>query len=95
MRRIQFIIERDVKAQTALIPEIQQLADSEKEALGFLPSTAFGEAIEEVGSSSPSHRTEMFERSPVSFSTAGYTPTLKSSRLQPLLHFDARERHQH
>ena len=45
MKRIQFVIERDVKAQTALIPEIQQLADSEKEALGFLPSTAFGEAI--------------------------------------------------
>jgi ribosomal protein S18 acetylase RimI-like enzyme len=45
VKRIQFVIERDVKAQTALIPEIQQLADSEKEALGFLPSTAFGEAI--------------------------------------------------
>jgi ribosomal protein S18 acetylase RimI-like enzyme len=45
VKRIQFVIERDVKAQTALIPEIQQIADSEKGALGFLPSTAFGEAI--------------------------------------------------
>jgi ribosomal protein S18 acetylase RimI-like enzyme len=45
VRRVQFIVEHDVKAQTALIPQIQQLADSEKEALGFLPSTAFAEAI--------------------------------------------------
>src|ERR1700759_3657346 len=46
MSRVQFIIEREVGALATLIPQIQQLADSEKEALGFLPSTAFGEAIE-------------------------------------------------
>jgi GNAT superfamily N-acetyltransferase/predicted nucleic acid-binding protein len=45
MRRVQFIIERDPNAQKELLPKIQQLADSEKEALGFLPSSAFGEAM--------------------------------------------------
>ena len=62
MKRVQFIIERDVKAQTALLPEIQQLADSEKEALGFLPTTAYGEAIGRVGSFPPSHRAELLDR---------------------------------
>lgn len=40
------IIERDVEALTPLLPEIQALADSEKDALGFLPAKAFEDAIE-------------------------------------------------
>jgi ribosomal protein S18 acetylase RimI-like enzyme/predicted nucleic acid-binding protein len=43
--RIQFVIERDVKALAKLIPAIQELADSEKESLGFLPAIAFEDAI--------------------------------------------------
>lgn len=41
----QFIIENDAKALISLLPAIQTLADSEKDALGFLPGKAFEEAI--------------------------------------------------
>jgi GNAT superfamily N-acetyltransferase len=43
--RPQFIIEQNTQALKSLIPAIQHLADSEKEALGFLPSKAFEDAI--------------------------------------------------
>lgn len=46
MKPPQFIIERDEKALRSLLPEIQKLADSEKDALGFLPAKAFEEAVE-------------------------------------------------
>jgi ribosomal protein S18 acetylase RimI-like enzyme len=45
VKRPGFIIERDAKELTALRPEIQTLADSERDALGFLPAKAFEEAI--------------------------------------------------
>ena len=46
MRRPHVIIERDVGVLRSLLPEIQALANSEKNALGFLPAKAFEEAIE-------------------------------------------------
>ncbi|MFG1394361.1 GNAT family N-acetyltransferase [Xanthobacter agilis] len=46
MRRPHFVIEHDAKALMSLLPEIRALADSEKEALGFLPAKAFEDAIE-------------------------------------------------
>ncbi|MGB5950369.1 MAG: GNAT family N-acetyltransferase [Parvibaculum sp.] len=46
MKRLNVIIEKDLGALTALLPEIQSLADSEKDnALGFLPAKAFEDAI--------------------------------------------------
>ncbi|MBX4959524.1 GNAT family N-acetyltransferase [Rhizobium lentis] len=45
MRRPHVIIERNPRALTSLLPEIQALADSEKDALGFLPAKAFEDAI--------------------------------------------------
>jgi GNAT superfamily N-acetyltransferase len=46
MKRPHVIIERDVGALTSLLPEIQALADSEKDsALGFLPAKAYEDAI--------------------------------------------------
>jgi hypothetical protein len=45
MRRPVVIIERDAEALTSLLPEIRSLADSEKDALGFLPAKAFEDAI--------------------------------------------------
>ncbi|EIM29454.1 GNAT family N-acetyltransferase [Microvirga lotononidis] len=45
--RVHYIIEQDTKALLNLLPEIQALADSEKnDALGFIPSGAFEDAIE-------------------------------------------------
>lgn len=46
MRRPHVVIERDLGALTSFLPEIQALADSEKDALGFLPGKVFEEAIE-------------------------------------------------
>ncbi len=43
--RIQFIIENDANALFDLLPQIQALADSEKETLGFLPEAALRDAI--------------------------------------------------
>ncbi|MBX3577653.1 MAG: GNAT family N-acetyltransferase [Rhizobiaceae bacterium] len=46
MKRPNFAIEQDSQVLTSLIPEIRALADSEKDALGFLPTKAFQDAIE-------------------------------------------------
>lgn len=43
--RFQFDIVRDIGELLELRPQIQQLADSEREALGFLPGVAIEEAI--------------------------------------------------
>lgn len=43
--RVRFIIQRDTAALARLLPQIQALADSEREALGFLPAAAIEEAI--------------------------------------------------
>lgn len=45
MHRLQFIIERDANALAPFLPAIRLLADSERDALGFLPGKAFEEAI--------------------------------------------------
>ncbi|MER8992250.1 GNAT family N-acetyltransferase [Mesorhizobium sp. M0678] len=45
MSHFQFVIKHDAKALTPLLSAIQALADSEKDALGFLPGRAFEEAI--------------------------------------------------
>ncbi len=45
MKRRHVIIERDAGALTSLLPEILALADSEKDALGFLPAKALEDAI--------------------------------------------------
>lgn len=45
MKRPAVIIERDGGALTSLLPDIQMLADSEKEPLGFLPAKAYEDAI--------------------------------------------------
>lgn len=46
VRRPHVIIEHDLGTLTSFLPEIQALADSEKDALGFLPGKVFEEAIE-------------------------------------------------
>lgn len=43
--RLRLTIQKDLAALQRLLPEIQALADSEKEALGFLPTAALGDAI--------------------------------------------------
>ncbi len=45
MRRVQFIIEQTPQNLLPHLPAIQALADTEKDALGFLPAKAFEEAI--------------------------------------------------
>lgn len=45
MKRPHVIIERDAGALTSLLPQILALADSEKDALGFLPAKALEDAI--------------------------------------------------
>lgn len=46
MNRRNFVIVQDSGALTSLLLEIRALADSEKDALGFLPAKAFEDAIE-------------------------------------------------
>lgn len=45
MRRVQFVIEQDPQSLLPHLQAIQALADTEKDALGFLPAKAFEEAI--------------------------------------------------
>ena len=45
MARVHFTIEKDPSKLLELLPQIQALADSEKEALGFLPEVALSDAI--------------------------------------------------
>lgn len=44
-RTVQFRVEKDPRALLKILPRIQLLADSEKEALGFLPEAALRDAI--------------------------------------------------
>jgi ribosomal protein S18 acetylase RimI-like enzyme/predicted nucleic acid-binding protein len=46
MKRIKFRIIENVNELRSLLPEIQKLADSDKEALGFLPAAALSDAID-------------------------------------------------
>lgn len=46
MKRLHFVIEQEAKALTSLLTQIRALADSERDALGFLPAKAFEDAIE-------------------------------------------------
>ena len=45
MARVQFTIEKDPRVLLELLPQILALADSEKEALGFLPEVALRDAV--------------------------------------------------
>src|SRR4051812_11640118 len=45
IERVQFNVERNTTALLDLLPAIQSLADSEKEALGFWPDAALRDAI--------------------------------------------------
>ncbi len=45
-RRLAYHAENDAEALLQLLPVIRALADSDKEALGFLPEAAYREAVE-------------------------------------------------
>ena len=46
MLSLKILIERPARTSTSILSKIQELADAEREALGFLPARAFEDAIE-------------------------------------------------